>query len=282
MVNKLITGFNFESKYIEFEGNKYHYLDEGEGETIIFIHGTPDWSYSWRYIIDDLSKTNRCIALDNLGFGHSDKPVKAGYTIKEQAIRLNSIIKKLKLNNFHLVVHDFGGPIGIYSAIDTELNCKSISIMNTWLWDLSDDKNFSASKFFHNALGKFLYLNMGFAINVMMKNAYYDSKLANKQQLKPYSDIFNSKEKRTATYTYAKELLNSSDFTKSLLTKLKTSNIKKQLIWGMNDKFFKPYIMEKFKSEMNFNNITEIKNCGHFPQEEQPEQVAMAVREFVV
>lgn len=281
MANKLIPGFDFESKFIEFEGNQYHYLDAGGGETIIFVHGTPDFSYGWRHQITALSKTNRCIAIDNLGFGHSDKPQNTSYTIAEQARRLNSIIKKLNLNNFHLVVHDFGGPIGTYSALDAELNCKSLSIINTWLWDLSGDKNFAASKYFHNALGKFLYLNMGFAINVMMKNAYFDSKFADEENLKPYSDIFDSKAKRIATFEYAKELLNSSDFTDSLLAKLKNSNIKKQIIWGMNDKFFKPYMMEKFQNEINFDKTTEINQCGHFPQEEQPEQVIKAIREFV-
>ncbi len=88
------------------------------------------------------------------------------------------------------------------------------------LWDLSGDKNFATSKYFHNALGKFLYLNLGFAINVMMKNAYFDSSFALKENLKPYSDIFDNKAKRIATFEYAKELLNSSDFTNSLLAKL--------------------------------------------------------------
>lgn len=281
MANKLIPGFDFESKFIEFEGNKYHYLDEGEGETIIFVHGTPDFSYGWRHQIAALSKTNRCIAIDNLGFGHSDKPQNTSYTIAEQARRLNSIIKKLNLNNFHLVVHDFGGPIGAYSAVDAELNCKSISIMNTWLWDLNVDKNFVPTKYFQNALGKFLYLNLGFAINFMMKNAYFDSKFAKKENLKPYSDIFDSKAKRVATYAYVNELLASNDFTNSLLAKLKNSNIKKQIIWGMNDKFFKPYLMEKFQKELNINKTIELTNCGHFPQEEQPEQVIQAIREFV-
>lgn len=70
----LSSSFNFKSNYIEINGSKIHYVDEGEGDPILLIHGNPTWSYVWRNIIPELKPYGRVIAFDLIGFGKSGKP----------------------------------------------------------------------------------------------------------------------------------------------------------------------------------------------------------------
>src|SRR5262245_49443758 len=73
--------FPFKSRYLEIaRGRHVHYVDEGQGDTILFVHGTPTWSFEWRALIRALSPTHRCVAMDNVGFGLSDRPRDFDYT----------------------------------------------------------------------------------------------------------------------------------------------------------------------------------------------------------
>src|SRR3954453_13003473 len=103
--------FSFKSNYTEIDAYKIHYIDEGEGAIILFVHGTPEWSFGFRDLIKPLSRTYRCIAMDHLGFGLSDKPQHADYTVKEHANRVEKFISKLKFQGIHIVATDFGGSI---------------------------------------------------------------------------------------------------------------------------------------------------------------------------
>src|SRR6187401_3454251 len=90
-----------------------HCVDEGSGPPILFVHGTPTNSYEYRHVIAALSKRFRCIAPDHLGFGESSRPRSFAYTPEAHAAVLNEFVERFGLDDFTLVVHDFGGPIGL-------------------------------------------------------------------------------------------------------------------------------------------------------------------------
>ncbi len=87
-----------------------HYLDEGEGQPILMVHGQPTWSFMYRHLIRGLSPKARCIAVDHIGFGLSDKPRHWSYTPAEHAANLTALVEHLDLEPLTLVVHDWGGP----------------------------------------------------------------------------------------------------------------------------------------------------------------------------
>ena len=105
--------YPFAHSYARLEAGTMHYVDEGEGETLLFVHGTPTWSFLYRDMIQALSKNHRCVAIDHLGFGLSEKPEKFSGLPEDHAENLAAFIKKLDLRDITLVVHDFGGPIGL-------------------------------------------------------------------------------------------------------------------------------------------------------------------------
>jgi haloalkane dehalogenase len=110
--------YPFTSRYFSVNGKSLHYIDEGQGPVLLFVHGTPSWSFDFRHVIQKLKTNYRCIAFDHIGFGLSDKPETYDYSIVNYVKTLNAFVTHLKLHDITLVVHDFGGPIGFSFAID--------------------------------------------------------------------------------------------------------------------------------------------------------------------
>jgi len=134
--------YPFNSNYFNVNGHQMHYIDEGQGETILFIHGTPSWSFDFRNVIKSLSKNYRCIAIDHIGFGLSDKPEFYDYSTQNHSWTLEKFVLYLGLNNINLVVHDFGGPIGLDFAIRNSQLIKRITVLNSWLWSSEGDPKY--------------------------------------------------------------------------------------------------------------------------------------------
>ncbi|MEZ4739676.1 MAG: alpha/beta fold hydrolase [Flavobacteriales bacterium] len=124
-----------------------------------------------------LSRMHRCIAIDHLGFGLSDKPASADYTVAAHARRFQDFIHHLELKDITLVVTDFGGGIGLQHALEHPENVSSIVLYNTWMWPLNEDKRFAGpARMVNSWLGRMLYLHLGFSVNVLMRSAYGDKK----------------------------------------------------------------------------------------------------------
>lgn len=125
--------YPFKSNYFDINGQKLHFIDEGKGETILFVHGTPSWSFDYRNVIKNLKENFRCIAINHIGFGLSEKPEHYDYTTKNHSKTLEKFVLEKQLNNITLVVHDFGGPIGLNFAIQNPEKIKNLVILNSWL-----------------------------------------------------------------------------------------------------------------------------------------------------
>ena len=128
ITQEISTDFPFESKFQKIGNDKIHYIEEGTGDPILFLHGIPMSSYSWRNIIPHISNSARCIAIDYMGFGKSDKP-NIDYTFSDQYTYLEAFIDALKLKNITLIMTDMGGVLGTkYATIQPE-NIKGLVYM---------------------------------------------------------------------------------------------------------------------------------------------------------
>jgi len=275
--------YPFELRTVEINSSKLHYVDEGRGPIILFIHGTPTWSFIYRNQIKALSKQFRCIAIDHLGFGLSDHPQNFSYTPQAHSEILDQFIETLKLKAINLVVHDFGGPIGLASAIKQPENFNSITIMNSWLWSFDDDPEvMKISKMLSGRFGRFLYTRMNFSAKFLMPKGFSDKKRLTKQLHKQYLKPFNSARKRLSCWVFARELhLSSAWFADLENNAYKLSDIKISMIWGMNDELIKIHQLKKWRElTRTFTNINyqELDNVGHFAQEEAPQKVIECIR----
>jgi haloalkane dehalogenase len=122
------SDFPFESKYLSVNGSNIHYIDVGEGDPVVFIHGNPTSSYLWRNVIPHVSPHARCIALDLIGMGKSDKP-DIDYTFEDHFSYVEGFIKKMGLKNVTLVIHDWGSGLGFHYANMHRDNIKGIAFM---------------------------------------------------------------------------------------------------------------------------------------------------------
>ncbi len=120
--------FPFASKFIEVHGSRMHYIDEGKGDPILFLHGNPTSSYLWRNIIPHLTPHGRCIAPDLIGMGKSEKPA-IGYRFSDHSRYIDGFIEKLGLSKITLVLHDWGSGLGFHYAARNEARVKAIAFM---------------------------------------------------------------------------------------------------------------------------------------------------------
>jgi cis-3-alkyl-4-acyloxetan-2-one decarboxylase len=105
--------YPFPSKFLDLDGVRYHYIDEGRGETLLCVHGNPTWSFAWRNFIKDLSRDYRVVAIDHVGCGFSDKPQNYEYRLAKHIDNLSRFIVGLDLTKVTLLGHDWGGAIGM-------------------------------------------------------------------------------------------------------------------------------------------------------------------------
>ena len=131
--------FPFEPRFVEVHGSRLHYVDEGSGDPILFLHGNPTSSYLWRNIIPHLTSAGRCIAPDLVGMGKSDKP-DIEYGFFDHARYIDGFIEALSLENITFVVHDWGSTLGFHYGRRHEGNVRGLAFMEAILgpvrrWD---------------------------------------------------------------------------------------------------------------------------------------------------
>jgi len=278
-INKAL--YPFRSNFLNLDNAHIHYIDEGRGDTILFVHGTPEWSFGYRDLIKPLSKKFRCIAFDHLGFGLSDKPSNGTYTVKDHAVRLEKFISILGLNNIHIVANDFGGSMALYYAIHHPENVSRICLFNTWMWSLQHDKHYTRpGKLIQTPLGEILYKRFNFPVNVLLPQAFGDKSKLTKEMRFHYKKPLTHGN-RSGTYAFAKELLNAGPWWDSLWEQMDKIDDKPFLIcWGLKDRLILPKELDRWMEKIPGAKIIRFEKAGHFLQEEEPEKLAKAIEDF--
>lgn len=123
--------YPFASRYLDRQGHRYHYLDEGAGEPLLLVHGNPTWSFTWRKLILAWRGQYRLVAPDHLGCGLSDKPARYEYRLARHVENLLALIEELDLERITLVAHDWGGAIGLGAAVARPERFARLVLLNT-------------------------------------------------------------------------------------------------------------------------------------------------------
>ena len=264
-------------------GNAMRYVDEGRGDPILFVHGTPSWSFEWRHVIRALAPAQRCVAPDLLGFGLSERPRDFPYTPEAHSRELDAFVESLGLRNLTLVVHDFGGPIGLPLALERSGIVRRLVVLNSWMWPITDDPAMArAARLLGGGFGKFLYERVNLSPRVIMPGAYADrTKLTpaiHAQYLAPFPDRWS---RGAVLWTLARALLASSTHYERLWSRrerLRRTPV--LLIWGMRDPAFKPGTLARWRDAAPHASVVELP-VGHWPQEEASDEVVRSLLEFI-
>ncbi|MEU6444599.1 alpha/beta fold hydrolase [Streptomyces sp. NPDC047046] len=129
--------YPFTSRWLDTSQGRVHYIDEGVGQPLLLLHGNPAWSFLYRNVVRTLKGQFRCVAIDYLGFGLSERPEGFGYTPAEHASVVTEVIQRLDLQNLIVMGQDWGGPTGLSAAADNADRVAGLVLGNTSFWDPS-------------------------------------------------------------------------------------------------------------------------------------------------
>jgi len=274
------SAYPFPARWVETDAGRLHVVDVGDGPAVLLVHGTPTWSFLYRRLIDDLRQDHRVVAPDLLGFGLSDKPATEAVAPEAQARHLRVLVDRLGLDRFALVVHDFGGPIGLSLALDRPEQITRLALFNTWMWPRTDAATRWASRFFGTSLGKGLYTRWNFSPNVMLPALTH-------QPLDPavhahYQRPFPTPSDRHAPWVCARDLAGASDWYAALWDRRdRLRDIPALLLWGEQDPGFGRDALRRWEGAFDQVETVTFPDAGHLPQEEAPEAVRAALRSFL-
>jgi pimeloyl-ACP methyl ester carboxylesterase len=205
------TMYPFASKFLALPAARMHYVDEGRGDPILFVHGTPTWSFEYRHLIRALSPTHRCVAVDQLGFGLSERPRDFAYTPEAHAAVLAEFVDRLALDRFTLVVHDYGGPIGLPLALAERSRVTRIVLLNTWMWPFDDDRGMvRRGRIAGGAFGAWMYRHLNVSLRVLMPSAYGDRAKLTPYIHRHYLEVFRDKDARVQVLHAPARAINGS------------------------------------------------------------------------
>ena len=270
--------YPFESRWLGVGAGRLHYVDEGEGAPIVMVHGTPTWSFMYRHLVKALRGRYRCLAPDHLGFGLSDRPADWSYRPADQARNLTRFIETLGLKDLTLVVHDFGGPIGLAYALDQPDNVRRLVLFNTWMWGTAGDRHFELfGRLLSGRVGRFLYERLGFSVRVMLRHAIADRTRYTRAVERHYLRALDGH----ATWIYAREVLGSSAWYESLWQRReRIARIPALLAWGLKDPAFGVYL-PRWRGVFQRAEVLALPDCGHAPPEERAPEVLPVLERFL-
>jgi haloalkane dehalogenase len=128
----VLPGYAFEPRYVEQDGLRMHYVDEGSGAPVLLLHGEPTWAFLYRKMIPSLSRVARVVAPDYFGFGRSDKPTRLeDYSYDFHYGSIERLTRELDLHDATIVVQDWGGPVGLRLAVEHPERIARLVILNT-------------------------------------------------------------------------------------------------------------------------------------------------------
>ncbi len=202
------AGFPFESRYLEVEGSRIHYIDEGAGDPVLFLHGNPTSSYLWRNIIPHLSDRYRCIAPDLVGMGKSGKP-NIRYGFFDHVRYVEGFIEELRLKNITFVIHDWGSALGFHYASRNEANIKAMAFFEAIIrparWkDFPPDFKMGFKMFRTPVLGWMLISVMNVFINKLLPEAVV--RPLTEEEMRHYREPFPDIRSRRPVHRWPNEI----------------------------------------------------------------------------
>ena len=276
------SAFPFESKYVEVHGSKMHYIDFGEGQPILFIHGNPTSSYLWRNIIPHVSGQARCIALDLIGMGKSDHP-DIPYRYDDQYRYLCGFIEALDIgSDLTLVIHDWGSGLGFRWAYEHADDVRAIAFMEAMVRPLSYDDLPGSLKFSMQMMrtGFFNWLMIGVG-NLFLRKLLPDLTYAemSPQVLSYYKSAFPTVASRRAVRQWPQEVpidgkpADNYAVVMSYREWLTRTDIPKLLLYGDDGVAIKGPEVEWCRENLSNLSVVDLGPGKHFLQETHPDTI---------
>jgi haloalkane dehalogenase len=273
-------------EYLELaSGHRLHYLDEGQGKPVLMVHGNPTWSFYYRNLVRELSSRYRCIAVDHMGCGLSDKPQDYGYCLEQHVENLSALIERLGLEDITLVVHDWGGPIGLGAALEHPEKIAKIVIFNTGVFE--GPLPFSIRLCRWPVLGAALVRGLNGFLRVGLLRATAAPARMKGPIGEGYLAPYNNWENRVAQLRFVQDIPleknhPTREFFLSIDARLKTfADRPVLLIWGEQDFCFTPYYREGFMERFPEAEVHAFEDASHWVVEDAHDRILPLLESFI-
>ncbi|HZG18324.1 MAG TPA: alpha/beta fold hydrolase [Candidatus Bathyarchaeia archaeon] len=276
--------YPFQDRWLPYRDGTIHYIDEGNGPTVLLLHGNPTWSYLYRNIIKELRGECRLVAIDYPGFGMSTAPPGYGFTPHEQAEAVKELIIHLDLKDFILVVQDWGGPIGFSYVVQNRENVRGIVLMNTWAWPA----RLLAMKLFSLAMGGWpigylLQTRRNFFAKVIVPHGIYHAEKVTETLRNAYTAPFPTPASRKPTWVFPRSIRKAHSWLAEIEAGLKQlPTLPAQILWGTKDSAGFPLEeMRKWQKYLPLHETEILDDASHYVQEDRPDRVTAAIRRIL-
>ena len=282
--------YPFDSKYLDLEGLRYHFVDEGDGEPLLMVHGNPTWSFMYRNLIKDLSPDYRTIAPDHIGCGRSDKPAddEYEYTLESRVRDLDRLVEHLGLARLTLVVHDWGGMIGTTWAVRNPDRVARMIVFNTSAFHLPPAKKmpFSLSLARTPVLGPILIRGLSaFSRGANRYNVVRGP--MSRSVARGFHAPYDSWSNRRAVLRFIQDIpLKPVDRAWDLVSDTQDKlhllrDVPMMFCWGMQDFVFDHHFLEEWIRHFPRAEVHRFVDAGHYVLEDAGQEIYPLVRTFL-
>ncbi|MBS9532090.1 alpha/beta fold hydrolase [Mycobacterium sp. M1] len=272
--------FPFQSRFITVDGHTIHYIDEGSGPTLLFLHGNPTWSFDYRDVIRSLRGDFRCIAVDYPGFGLSSAAPGYRYLPEEHARAIGAFVDSLDLSGATLVAHDWGGPIGLAAVEARPAAFDRLVLTNTWAWPIDALPIQALSHILGGPVGRLLIRQFNLFVNVMIPIGHRLKKPTD-AEMTHYRQALAGTARREASAVFPREITASRAFLARVEAGLaRLADLPALIIWGDADFAFGTAELRRWEQILPHHQTVVVEGAGHFVPSDAPEQFAAAIRDW--
>jgi haloalkane dehalogenase len=282
--------YPFHGRRLDIGGHQMHYLDEGDGETVLMLHGNPTWSFYYRELVKSLRGTKRCIVPDHIGMGLSDRPIdeRYRYTLKSRVDDLDELMKRVAPEGpVTLVLHDWGGMIGMGWAVRHPARVKAIVAFNTSCFRLPPEKKIpDLLKILRGPASGIPIRAFGFARRYVLSKCVAKRKLS-PEALDAYLSVCDGWAESLAVHRFVQDIPlalgdPSWDAVVDIESKLGAfAHTPMLLPWGMKDWVFDETFLNGWIRRFPLARVERFDDCGHFLLEDAPERLVPMISDFI-
>jgi haloalkane dehalogenase len=269
--------YPFESRWFESPAGRVHYIDEGSGAPILFLHGNPTWSFLYRDIVLRLRDRFRCVAVDYLGFGLSDRPTSYGYTAQEHADVVGGLVDDLGLEGFVLMGQDWGGPIGLTIATERSERVRGLVLGNTWFWPARAANMRIFSRIMSSPPLQWAITRRNFFVERIIP--FGTGRKLTDAEMEHYRAVQPTPQARRGMATFPRQIIAATPLLSRLEDEVPAlfKSTPTLLVWGMKDMAFSPPVLRKMEKLFEDREVIELTHAKHYIQEDAPDEIAEAI-----
>jgi len=271
--------YPFAHHWLELAGNQVHFVDEGAGPPLLLLHGTPTWSFVYRELIAALRGTYRCIAPDYPGFGLSVPRPHYRARPEDHAVVIEQLVQALDLREMTLMVHDWGGPLGLGIAARHPDRFRAFIIGDTVARPIDGDPALDVfSRVMGGPLGWFLIRYGNAFVELLLPLGVRRTKLTRSVREHYRRPFHGPRSARLPTWVLPRALRHSRAYLAQVEAALpRLADKPALLVWGQRDPAFRATQRQRFEALFPNHRTVILEGAGHYIQEDAPAEIVRAI-----